>query len=249
VSRGLVAVALAASAAFTSPAPRVERAVPFHVGETLVYDVSWESYLTAGTMTAAVKEKKSSYDSTAYYIVVEGRPTPLLSKLYSLYYKIDTLLDSYTLLSQRGATYSEEGNRHRYHATRFDRAARRAFFEDQRADVKYDFAVPPSTQDPLAAIYLLRVNPLKPGDHLKMPVSDNGTMYDVQVQVGPLERVKTPAGEATARRLSASIVDPKGQPQGRNIVIWMSEDSRRLPMKLQAEMPLGRFNLELREAR
>ena len=27
-------------------APRVERAVPFHVGETLTYDVSWSAYLT-----------------------------------------------------------------------------------------------------------------------------------------------------------------------------------------------------------
>src|SRR6185295_10975987 len=74
-------------------APRVERAVPFHVGETLTYDVSWSAYVTAGTAVATVKEKKPSFNSTAYYIVAEGRPTPLVAKLYSLYYKLDTLLD------------------------------------------------------------------------------------------------------------------------------------------------------------
>ena len=93
----IVIVALALVAMAPAP-PRSERAVPFKVGETLTYDVSWSSYLTAGTAVTTVKEKKPSYNSTAYYIVAEGRPTPLLSKLYTLYYKVDTLIDSYTLL-------------------------------------------------------------------------------------------------------------------------------------------------------
>lgn len=248
VTRWLVAAAVAASATLTTAAPRVERAVPFHVGETLTYDVSWESFLTAGTLVATVREKKPSYDSTAYYIVVEGRPATLVSKLYSLYYKVDTLLDSYTLLSQRGATYSEEGSRHRYHATRFDRTARRAFFEDQRGDVKFDFAVSPSVQDPLAAIYSLRTTSLKTGERRTIPVSDGGTTFEVPIHVGALERVSTPAGDVNAWRVNASIPGPKGPSQAQNIVMWISDDGRRLPMRLQAEMSVGRFNLVLREA-
>src|SRR5215471_1974525 len=80
--------------------PSAEASVPFRVGETLTYDVGWSSYLTAGTVIATVKEKKPSYDSTAYYIVIEGRPTPFLGRLYPVYYKLDALLDSSSLLSQ-----------------------------------------------------------------------------------------------------------------------------------------------------
>ena len=100
-----------------APAPtrRAERPVPFRPGETLTYDVSWSSYLAAGTAVVTVKEKRPSFDSTAYYIVAEARPTPLLSKLYTLYYKLDTLLDAYTLLPQRGSVYSEEGKIGRAH--------------------------------------------------------------------------------------------------------------------------------------
>src|SRR5262245_2023699 len=90
--------------------PRTEAAVPFKVGETLSYDVSWTSFLVAGTATVSVKEKKAANDSAAYYIVAEGRPIPLLTRLYSLYYKMDSLLDSYTALSQRGSLYAEEGS-------------------------------------------------------------------------------------------------------------------------------------------
>ncbi len=114
-----------------APAPRAEQRVPFAAGETLSYDVSWSSYLTAGTATMTVLEKKPSFNSTAYYIVAEGRPTPLLSKLYSVYYKMDTLLDSFTLLPQRGSVYSEEGKRHRFKTTQFDRAAKKVLFEYQ----------------------------------------------------------------------------------------------------------------------
>src|SRR5436190_20925635 len=45
-----------------APKTRTERAVPFAVGETLTYDVSWSSYVTAGTATAIVKEKKPSFN-------------------------------------------------------------------------------------------------------------------------------------------------------------------------------------------
>ena len=108
---------------------RVERPVPFKIGETLTYDVSWSSFITAGTAAATIKEKKASFNSTAYYIVAEGRPTPIVAKLYSFYYKLDTLLDSYTLLPQRGSVYSEEGSRHRFKVTRFDHAAHKALFD------------------------------------------------------------------------------------------------------------------------
>ncbi|HXH36815.1 MAG TPA: DUF3108 domain-containing protein, partial [Plantibacter sp.] len=101
-------------------ATKAAQAVPFKVGETLTYDVSWSSYVTAATATMAVRERKGSYGSQAYYIVAEGRPTALVSKLYDLYYKADTLLDVFTLLPQRGSVFSQEGKRQRMKTTMFN---------------------------------------------------------------------------------------------------------------------------------
>src|ERR1700752_3648668 len=61
--------------------------VPFRAGEVLTYDVSYSTYVTAGTVTMHVQAKRPSYNSVAYYVVAEARPTPLMSKLYTLYYK------------------------------------------------------------------------------------------------------------------------------------------------------------------
>lgn len=240
----------ATSAAGKPAAPKTDRAVPFAVGETLTYDVSWSSYLTAGSATTTVKEKRPSFNSTAYYIVAEGRPTPLLSKLYSLYYKIDTLLDSFTLLPQRGSVYSEEGKRHRFKTTQFDRATKKVLFE-YTADttVKAAFATSAVTQDALSAIYVLRAIPLNTGDKMTMPVTDNGINYKVQFDAGAVEKVRTPKGEQPGLKVRLSVFDDKNRPVGRNIAIWISQDARHLPLKLQADLPVGSFNLVLREVR
>ena len=76
--------------------PRGEVVVPFRAGEMLTYDVSYSTYVTAGTVTLQVQAKRPSYNSVAYYVVAEARPTPLMSKLYTLYYKADVLMDVYT---------------------------------------------------------------------------------------------------------------------------------------------------------
>jgi len=225
-------------------------AVPFHVGETLTYDVSWSSYLTAGTVVTTVQSRRPSLGSTAYYIVAEARPGALLSHLYTLYYKLDTLLDGATFLSQRGSIYTEEGKRHRYKVTRFDRGAKRVFFEYQSATTaKADFAVAPDTQDALSALYALRAMPFAAGDQLRMPISDDGDIYMLRVAVAGRERVKTAAGEFDSWKLLASITDQKGQPVGQQIGLWLSADARRLPVKMQAALTVGSFNLTLRDAR
>ena len=53
--------------------------MPFKVGEQLTYDVSWSSYLTAGTVTMTVQDRHPSYNSLAYYVVAEARPSALMS--------------------------------------------------------------------------------------------------------------------------------------------------------------------------
>ena len=234
----------------TAAAPRADRAVPFAVGETLSYDISWSSYLTAGSATTTVKDKRPSFNSTAYYIVAEGRPTPLLSKLYSVYYKIDSLLDSATLLPQRGSVYSEEGKRHRFKTTQFDRAAKKVLFEYKSdTTVKAAFATSAVTQDALSAIYVLRSIPLKAGEKMTMPITDNGINYKVQFEAGGSEKIRTPRGDQEVMKIRLSVFDDRNQPVGKNIAIWLSDDARRLPVKLQADLPVGSFNLVLREVR
>lgn len=230
-------------------AAKRERPVPFRAGEKLEYDVGWSSYVTAGSATVTVVEKKPSYGSTAYYIVAEGRPTPLLSKLYTLYYKADSLIDVYSLLSQRGSTYSEEGRRRRLKVTLFNQAAKKAQYEVKTAThVTKELAVPAYTQDVLSALYVLRSIPLKPGDRFNMPVSDNGNVYTLQVTIGNVEPVKTGIGTMQATKVTPLIRAAGGETPGRGLAIWITNDAKKIPVRIEAQLAVGKFTLVLRQA-
>jgi hypothetical protein len=232
------------------PAAPRDAAVPFVSGETLTYDVSWSSTVVAGTAMTSVHEKRASGDSFAYYIVAEGRPIPFLARLYNVYYKMDTLLDSVTLLSHRGTLQSEEGAGRRVATTRLDQKARRAFFELQGdAVVQTEFALPPQAHDGLSALFALRARPLRLGERFTLPVTDGGALYTVGISVGRSERVSVAAGTYDAARLTITIRDDQEQDVWKDIAVWMTTGARRLPVKLQAELPVGEFVLALREAR
>src|SRR5688572_13572789 len=230
--------------------PRGEVRVPFRAGELLTYDVSYSTYVTAGTVTMHVQAKRPSYNSVAYYVVAEARPTPLMSKLYTLYYKADVLMDVYTLLPQRAGVYSEEGQRHQMKVTTFNNAARKATFEHVTAKSgKREFSVAPFTQDALSAIYVIRALPLKLGAKETIPVSTGGRSYRAQVAVVGTEAVKTDAGPFQAFRLRTTLTDEQGKPSGRPIHLWISDTPSRLPVKLQSELSVGSFVLTLSSAK
>src|SRR5262249_13401068 len=97
-----------------------------------------------------------------------------------------------------------------------------------------------------SALYVLRSIPMKPGDKFNMPVTDAGDVYKVQMQVGALESLKTPLGTMNALRIVPVITASKGEPP-RGIALWTSDDPRRLPLKIEAQLTVGKFVVSLRK--
>ena len=105
---------------------------------------------------------------------------PLVARFYPVYYKMDSLLDSFSILSLETSSYSEENGRKRQSNTRFDRRARRAFYEAPTESVKLDFEVPANVQDGLATLYAVRGHAFKAGERFTIPVADDGSLYSVE---------------------------------------------------------------------
>lgn len=236
---GVALVALLAAV----PAPRREMPIAFHPGEKLTYDISWSSYMIAATATVQVVEKKPSYGSVAYYIAAEGRPTPLLALLYTLYYKVDTLLDAFTLLPQRSSVYSREGTRQRMKTTMFDQQKREADFTVGMHDaIKKTIRIAADARDPLSALYVLRSMPLKHGEQTSMSICDDGNSYRVVVQAGGDENVQTRLGSIAAQHLTLKPPPASG---ARALELWLSTDAAHVPVKMSADLPVGAFVLTL----
>jgi hypothetical protein len=162
---------------------------------------------------------------------------------------MDTLLDSVTLLPHRGSFYAEEGARKRTAMTRFDRERRKASFEVQaETRDRVEFDIPPQVQDGLSGLYVLRAVNFKPGDSITLPIADEGTVYSLRANATGTERLRVPFGEFNATALKMVITDPAGQPAATNTAVWISNDARRLPLKMQADLAVGSFVLLLRQA-
>jgi hypothetical protein len=182
----------------TAPRP-AERPVPFAAGETLVYDVAYSSFVTAGTATLSIAQKKPSGGSVAYYITAEGRPTPFLSRLYPVYYKVDTLLDAFTLLPQRGSIYSDENGRRRTKIIRFDQPGRTAEYEVQgRRSATTTVRLDGETQDALSVIYALRALPLADRYETTLHVLDAGEKYQVRGKADGRDQIESAIGRLPA---------------------------------------------------
>jgi len=233
------------------PSPsRAERPVPFSPGEVLEFDISWSDYLTAANATVTVKDKRPSFGSTAYYVVAEGQPVGFLAAIYSVYYKVDSLLDVYTLLPQRASVFSQEGRHRRMQVTRFDQPQRRATYEMTTATVyKRDLQLASPAHDPLSALYILRTLTMRPGETTSMTVLNEGSPHNVRVTIAGREMVETPLGRQSAWKLTPTVLDNRGNPAGDELAIWISDDARRLPLRIDAKLDVGVFKLVLRQAK
>lgn len=229
---------------------RAERPVPFQAGEVLSYDVAWSTFLVAGTATMGVREKRSEKGSAAYYVVAEGQPISLVQRLYPVYYKADAWLDAYLLAPRRSSIYSREGNTEVTKTTTFDHRAGSGRYEVRASSPRNEAVkLPAGTLDALSAIYAIRSMPLVPGQSFRLSVTDSGELYTVAVSVGAREQVRSGLGNLPAWRLTLSTVDAKEAPAGsKGLALWISDDGRRLPVRLQAELPVGTFDLVLRTA-
>lgn len=257
-----VALAAAVIAAQSKPAPARPPAAkpapakpaappptPYAPGERLDYAVTWSAMLTAGTMTVTTHDRRPASGSTALYITAEGKPTGLVAALYPVYYKAETLLDTLTLLPQRGTLYSDEKGRRRYRVAQFDQTARSVHYELQSTDpvkVLSESTLPATrAHDALSVVFALRTIPLSQGASTLIPVLVNGHLYQVLMKVESRETVRCGLGDVDAWRIAPTLVDERDREDGRDMAIWISADARRLPLKLQGELPVGAFVLSL----
>ena len=234
----------ASPAAFAVPA---DIRVPFQVGETLNYDVSWSSFFTAGRATLRVIDRKPlTTGRSGYGLQVEAQSVSVAATLYKLYYKVESVLDTATLAPVRSASYSNEGGKEKVKSI--------SFGANNSADVEFRtktstrtrVSLPPRTLDILSAIYVIRALAVKPGESLTMPIVDGDTVSKVRLTFGAREMVKTGLGTLPGWKVTPVELDDKGRVvPGRRLTFWLSDDAARRPLRFEAALPVGAVTLTL----
>ncbi len=229
-------------AALAAPARHLPGQVPFAPGEKIVLDVSWSDTVSAATLTLEVLGRQVSQGKSCLSLRGEVRPSAVIGKLYPVYYKAESLLEESSLLPQKASMYNREKSRVRQKFTHFDRRAGRVFYTYQTKSIqKKDFAVEPGVLDLLAWLYVLRSRPLSEGWTAPRQITDNGRVFTLRCQVTRGTPVKTELGELPVWKLVPRVENAGGQKAPRTMALWLSGDERRLPLRFEVELPVGKF--------
>jgi len=95
--------------------------------------------------------------------------------------------------------------------------------------------------DILSWLYILRTLPLREGTIGPFQITDNGKLFTMRCQVARSAPVKTELGELPVWLLRPRIENADGITPPASMALWMSGDSRRLPLRFEIELPLGKF--------
>ncbi len=232
---GLLAVLLAA-------APAAAKTVPFAPGERITLAISWSDQVSAATLTLSVGQKQSASGVSCLPLRAELKPSAVIGKLYPVYYKVESLLAELTLLPIKSTMYSREKSRVRQKFTRFDRQAgliRYTYLT--QTEQKKDLPAASGALDILSWLYVLRTMPLREGTIGPFQISENGKLFTIRCQVTRSAPVKTELGTLPVWRLTPRIENAGGAKMPSNMVMWISGDERRLPLRFQVELPVGKF--------
>jgi hypothetical protein len=274
ISRIMLGVALLLMGALASP-PVLEPdtavaagALPFEVGERLVYHVQWNPPLylfflppmEAGEATLSLAGETQYQNRRAFKITFTARSSGALAKLARLtvndYYEFTT--DAETFCTFRVTRREREGKRMRdidivylpenrkLHLREIDAStpARRVI-----RDMDYN-DIPPCVKDLFSALYAVRQSKLEAGWSTRVLVGENQDVQQVEIHVGKKDRIATPAGDFTAWPVTTPALIWGLFKQGGQFRMWLSADDRKMPIKFEATVePYGKVTGILKEAR
>jgi hypothetical protein len=144
----------------------------------------------------------------------------------------------------------DQGDLHRRYETKVDREQGAvSYSETDRvkpgpASVKTGPS-PRWVLDLLSAVYFIRTQELKYGSTITIPLTDVGQIYQIDVVSVKAEEVEVEAGKFKSIQLDLKIFDGKYIKRSGQLLVWLSDDGRRLPVRARLKSSGTTVNITL----
>ncbi len=227
----------------TTPALRYTTNTAFGRGERLTYDVGYK-FISAGTAV---------FDIAKEHEYINGRPCYKITfltvshKSLDFIYKVRDTYRSYVdvdgIFPWRFTQQIRERNYSKDYSAEFDQINKKAITTEGTFDT------PEFVHDMVSAFYFVRATDLsqaKRGHVIKLQNFVDGKSHPLDVHILGRERI-----EVTAGVFDCIVVEPRiaeGSPfsfQGK-LVMWLSDDERKIPIKVSTKIPIGSIDAELK---
>ena len=241
----------------TAPAPTTAASLAYTPGEVLTYEGKISKIIqgmAVADLTFTVSQPEKSGD---LMVRAEARSKGSLVKLFR-----------FSFLQEIESTFVPNGTAKltKKHDVQKERVRdSEAVFDYDERQVTYtetdpkDPMRPPrriaseieaETHDIVSGIYRLRMLPLSVGATFNLSVSDSGLVYKVPVKVTARETQKTIFGKVACFRIEPVVFGPGRFIESKgSMIIWITDDKRRVPVRSQVIASFGKVEIKLKEAK
>lgn len=249
---GVLLTAATLSAQILSHTPAPQRPIPplpppvpgfeFPQHQVLTFNVDWRVF-TAGIATFRLDQVGDVLKISATADTIGA-----INMLFSVIDRFQSGFDLRTGCSTGFNKQIQEGRRKIASELMFDYPKGRQT-QNERNLVKgtathKEANIPACVTDSLSAIFLTQSQPLNVGQTIYFPLADSMRTVTVGMKVESKEEIKTPAGTFQTVRVQATadegVVKNRGQ-----IWIWYTDDTRHLPVQMQARLFWGTITFRL----
>lgn len=218
---------------------------PFSAGEEFTFHVRW-GMIPAGTATLSVLAGEPPEARGSFHFVATASTLPFVDLFYKVRDRVDSYTDGHVT---RSLLYivEKKGRRHKRTEVRFDwERGQATCHENGRA--REPIRLLPGSFDPLSVFYAFRLFDLAPGKVLTSPVTDGKKCVQGTAKVLERQTVTVPCGTFDTYVVEPDLRDVRGifeKSRNATFRIWVSADSRRIPVRVESEVIVGSFVAEL----
>ncbi|GMU86433.1 MAG: hypothetical protein AMXMBFR48_16750 [Ignavibacteriales bacterium] len=213
----------------------------FKDGEKLTFDVKF-GFVTAGIAVMQIPKIKRISGRNAFHVMFEVNSIPSFDWIYKVRDRYETYLDTAGLFPWRFEQHIREGSFSKDFSAYFDHRKNKA------RTSKGEYEIPKYVNDIVSAFYLARTfdyDKRKPGYRYNLQNFYNDKVYDLDVVYLGKERITVAAGT-----FDCIMVEPLVQEGGLfksegNIIIWLTDDDLRVPVKVKTKVVIGSIDAEL----
>lgn len=230
-----------------APAPAHEMlpaiAQPFRAGESLRFSIQY-GFIKAGTAWLEVPEVVDWNGRPSWRLVARAESNGFFDKVYKVRNRIESVWDQERRFSWRYFEDRHEGGYTANDTLTFDPSAGEVRYKDGRT-----YPVPPEVQDALSSFYFTRFQALPLGGSITFDYHASRKSAPMEVKILGRQRIKTPAG-----RFNCIVIEPMLKAGGifknkGRLVIWLTDDERRMPVLMRSKVLIGSISVTLQEAR
>jgi hypothetical protein len=222
--------------------------IPFHPGQRLFYTVSWQQLPVAFAKISLHTDPKSARSWVGEALVSTNRLVDVLYRMRS-YLRDD--FAAQTLASDDVFIRHNENGTLTEYLVNFDRSE--GIVETQRrrrdrTEVKRFTASHPL--GPIGGCLLALSQQFKVGDAMTLDIFAATERYVIEFKVARRERIHIGADDVDTFRVIPTVLyvsNLKNHYKVRQAVVWVSADSRHVPLRIEADTFVGRINIDLVE--